>query len=168
MKPERHNIIFLDIDGVLNSTASRNFARDCMKVPIPHTDLPAPALVENLNLILDSTDARIVISSSWRIIYSIIALADIFYLCGVRPQKIIDKTPDTKRGYDGRYLEIQLWIKHNHKKMKNFVVIDDCDDALLPNRPGTFIKTDFEIGLTREQAHQACEILNGKSNSSSI
>ena len=58
-------MIFLDVDGVLNSQQTRvcelkdgSFIRD---------DLPAPHLVTNLRRIVRETGAQIVLSSTWRL-----------------------------------------------------------------------------------------------------
>ena len=55
-------IIFLDIDGVLNS--------ELWYKEVKYANLEekhfSPALVENLNTITDQTGAKIVVSSSWR------------------------------------------------------------------------------------------------------
>jgi len=53
------NIVFLDIDGVLNQNGSMDFP--------PALDT---AKVGNLNLILENTNANIVISSTWRFMFS--------------------------------------------------------------------------------------------------
>lgn len=60
-------VIFLDFDGVLNT--ERHQARLAVEGK-PNKDawgpLFDPSAVENLRLIIDNTDAAIVISSSWR------------------------------------------------------------------------------------------------------
>jgi hypothetical protein len=49
-------VIALDVDGVLNTAESRKKRHDM-----------APELVRNLAYICEQTDAKIVVSSSWRI-----------------------------------------------------------------------------------------------------
>jgi hypothetical protein len=51
-------IIFLDIDGVLNNS---KWLKENKNNPID------PAAVNRINVIMQKTDAKIVISSSWRI-----------------------------------------------------------------------------------------------------
>ena len=158
-------IIFLDIDGVLNSI-------DSMKRAGKHifNDNPDPEHIKWLNLIIEKTGAKVVISSTWRKgCYSshIWRLLDI---CGFKGS-IIGSTPDTG---DIRGNEIRCWIDRykngrdwrltktaeKPEPIESFCILDDDSDMgdLLPY----LVNCKNEHGLTEIGAKQAIEILNRK------
>ena len=53
-------VIFLDIDGVLNHDTSMELTKD-------YWTKPETYLIERLKKIIDATDAKIVLSSDWRL-----------------------------------------------------------------------------------------------------
>jgi hypothetical protein len=152
-------VIFLDIDGVIcnqNCWKKREasdmhhvFDEDCVTL---------------LNQICLSTDAKIVISSTWRRGIRLKKMRKIFIARGFKyPARIIDYTPclNTIRG-----LEIREWIMNyrrndgkNFRKLDNYVIIDDdCD--MLYEQKDNFVKTDTYLGLQPEDVAKAIEILN--------
>ena len=155
----KKNIIFLDIDGVLNS--GKSFRKN-QKLGVPQSciDLPYKDHVEALNMIIDRCDAYLVITSTWRLYFSLRSLDKIFYLCGIRGDRIIDKTEDLSMtdGDHGvkRSVEIEKYIKNNSDKIKNYVIIDDDCDAKIKNH---FVKTEFHCGLNEGSARLAIKIL---------
>lgn len=65
LKATHVKVIFLDIDGVLNHCNTRSAALATVKEPLP---LPIePECITRLNQLVAATDAKIVISSSWRL-----------------------------------------------------------------------------------------------------
>ncbi len=151
-----HRILFLDIDGVMNSRQSfrENNKRGVHR---NHCDLPFETHMKELNRIVEETDCRIVISSTWRHYYSTMALRDIFYLCGMkRPEVIIDKTIDLVD--KERSHEIQDYLDKHKGLVLTYVSIDDGVDACVQSN--TFVKTDFEYGMTKKHADRAIKILN--------
>jgi len=162
-------IIFLDIDGVLNSRQSmektkQQYPNKEIRVDTPHLDH-----IRWLNKITDATGAKLVISSTWRSDFSVVGWNRYFDLLNVHAD-VISKTPklDSYRG-----TEIQCWLlEHKSKIVKysdsqwfyykepieNFVILDDDSDMedLLPH----LIKINNEIGLTEEDADKAIKILN--------
>ena len=74
-------IIFLDIDGVLNSEKwyieifDKNLYPNLENYPLCEFD---PLAIEQLNLLTDKTNAKIVISSTWRMGRTIDELKNIF------------------------------------------------------------------------------------------
>lgn len=117
-------IVFLDIDGVLNSR-SYDKRRDWTKqTDIDETRLP---LVKR---IVDETGAKIVLSSTWRTHWSAKAdlcdedgryINDVFARYGLR---IFDKTPDLGYSADRRD-EIKHWLADGGDDIEAFVIIDD-------------------------------------------
>jgi len=58
------NVVFLDLDGVLNSRAWWNLGRSCgLPWPVNQFD---PNAVQRLNRLLSESGARVVLSSAWR------------------------------------------------------------------------------------------------------
>lgn len=161
-------IIFLDIDGVLNShiIASEWKARNSKNggyggwfkegdplskevIKWGHKNL------ENLQEIVDQTNAKIVISSTWRIHFSIETFKEMFTIYGWKDAPIIDRTPG---GYKTRGLEINRWLK-DHPEVESYVIIDDFDEFMISQKKN-FVNTDPEIGLTYKDAINAINILN--------
>jgi hypothetical protein len=158
-------IIFLDIDGVLNVYCQSRDRYGCTF----HQHL-----VDNLKMIIDTTDAKIVISSSWRV--DGIDIMKKMWKFRNLPGDVIDITPDlyyTYSGKDGdddysRGDEIQLWLDNN-PQVTNYVIIDD-DTDMLPNQMKQFVRTsknrkhsdcvDDGYGLTKICADAAIKILN--------
>ena len=163
-------IIFLDIDGVLNSEASmiRKGKFDFFN------DNPDPEHIKWLNLIIEKTGAQCVISSTWRNGCSSLMMWRFLYLLGFKG-KIIGNTPRLSDSYRGT--EIKAWLnEHEDKetkykdypegsmcrihmgKVESFVILDDDSDMvdLMPH----LVEIDGRKGLTEEDALKAIEILN--------
>ena len=116
----KHNIIFLDVDGVLNSMAYFETSED-----VPEIDMSA---VERLAKIYHDCDCQIVLSSTWRDLrgserkephqmykYLENCLAEY-------DMKIMDVTPVTLHN---RPAEIAEWLEKNEDKVKNYISLDD-------------------------------------------
>ena len=91
----KRKIIFIDIDGVLNTERHHEY---CDKNDLNNSDdygyLFDPMAVKNLARIVNETGADIVISSSWK--YSgLSTLLDMWNERGL-PGRVIDITPDNK------------------------------------------------------------------------
>lgn len=157
-------VIFLDIDGVLNV---------CYPEYDGYGSLFHPEFVKSLEDIIIATDAKLVISSSWR--YSGLDKMRAMWKDRNLPGEIIDITPDGwilyKQGlipqdYD-RGHEIKYWLEHN--EVENYVIIDD-DTDMLSEQLSHFVRTannrhhknsvDLGYGLTEECAIKAIKILN--------
>lgn len=142
---EKIKIIFLDIDGVLNHRG--NFGKGDI---YPIDSLCA----SELNRICGMTNAKLVISSSWRIIKNDIDLKQKFKEKGINGE-IIGKTPilGTIRGK-----EIQKFIDDYPNKIDEFIILDDDSD--MGDLINHLIKTDFtNNGLTKEIANMVIERL---------
>jgi hypothetical protein len=114
-------IIFLDIDGVLRTHKSDLEHATILNQEIPtrvfdrRFDLKA---VSNINYINHYTNAKIVVSSTWRNNFTVEELKDIFKDRGITTE-VIDKTDiGLTRGE-----EIREWLDRN--EVTNYVVIDD-------------------------------------------
>lgn len=147
-------IIFLDIDGVLNVYCQGRDKYGCLF----HKHFE-----DNLKYIIMKTNAKIIISSSWRTA----GLEKMRSMWHDRklPGEIIDITPYDESRHRGK--EIQMWL-NNHSILK-YVIIDD-DTDILESQLSNFVKTsnnldhidcvDIGYGLTYECAKKAVKILN--------
>jgi len=139
--------VFLDIDGVLNSERSRDELGSLVEF--------SKKAVANLNEILSSTDSVVVISSSWRIDWTLEDIARHLADQGVLPARVVGKTPDLPGEPRGQ--EIQAWLDKAPFPIAAFVILDDRDD-LHPNRH-RHIQTDPAEGLTAHDAYLATSLL---------
>lgn len=150
-------ILFLDIDGVLNSRqflSQRKDSHDSQLDPIP---------IILLNMIIRDTGCKIVISSSWRHYHSLQQIDAMLAEQGmIFHDVIIGKTEDLFLENKSRVDEIQDWL-HKNPTVKSFAIVDD--DALdlygsLDAFGDRFVKTDFATGLTIDHARKIISILN--------
>jgi hypothetical protein len=154
-------VLFLDIDGVLNSTdflqrkAARNGGR------VIGTDHIDPDAVSRLNTIIAMTDCKVVVSSVWRFNKT----PDELYL-HLRKHgfvgEVIGSTPqNAKKGYE-RGHEIQEWLdtvgQQFEEPVECFVILDDDSDMVhLLHR---LVKTKFANGLQDEHVAKAIALLS--------
>jgi len=139
-------IIFLDIDGVLVTR------RSIMEKK--HHEAFDPICISNLNKIILNTECKIVISSTWRFLYTIDDLKIIFKNVGII-NTIIGTT-----GKDGniRGDEIQLWLLQN--PTNRFCIIDDDSD--MGNLMDKLVLTTFDKGIEGFHVQQAIHFLGDK------
>jgi hypothetical protein len=135
-------IIFLDIDGVLNSDRTPN--------PRKFPYIVDKELLERLNGLLALTGAKVVLSSSWRcdpvgLLAAKYWKVPFTYVCSDKP-----KSPRGK--------EILNWLS-DHPDVTRFAIIDDEDDGLddLP-----IFQPSSRTGLTPEIAEGVAKYLNGE------
>ena len=148
-------IIFLDFDGVITTYQSK-WKIDMDKVKI-------------INDICDKTNAKIVVSSSWRIGYRGIVhtfqeyLKQYFvkneYVGLFKFNKFIDNIVGMTDSGSSRGNEIKFYM-NEHPDIENYVIIDDdsdmCDYQLF-----NFVQTDTYEGITERDAKLCVDILNG-------
>lgn len=167
-------VLFLDIDGVLNSLewckAGNGFGYPpgkrmrCSKERLKW----CPDMVSRLRRVIETTGAHIVISSSWRG-YGAGAVRKwraMFRCYGWRNAPVIGETPDLSAARpSGVYVavkrgeEVAAWIKAHPHVVDRFVCLDDGDD-FLPDQP--LVLTHMETGLTEEAARKCAELLNAQ------
>jgi hypothetical protein len=159
-------IIFLDIDGVLNSQLYYTTGRsDASGV---RNDID-PVAIELLNELINKTGAKVVISSSWRVGRTVEELQSILNKEGFTGE-VIDKTKDLRDREDGdailRGNEIFCWIMDNpgivgqyYSSYKNYVIFDD-DTDMLYRQVNNFIRVEKFCGLSPTNVQAAINILN--------
>jgi len=128
------NIIFLDIDGVLNTHnyLVKQVEQDGIGSYQAQFNF-CPESLKNLKQIIEETDSKIVISSTWRISFKCAyddphrkfwkAIMANLHAIGVY-KRVIGITPSCESRIRGD--EIAEWLKLN--PTDNFVIIDDDSD----------------------------------------
>jgi hypothetical protein len=147
-------VIFLDIDGVLNSADwfERISGHAISRIDALE-EMLEPRAVELLNALIMRTGATVVLSSSWRIAHGMGFINRALNARGFM-QRIMHKTPilGSPRGR-----EIQAWIDRAEEKPEAFVIIDDNSDmAHLADR---LVQTTWGTGLQLEHVDRAAEML---------
>ena len=145
-------IIFLDIDGVLNS---ENYYRtvDRSKKDWVRFD---PKVVEFIKKLSNEFSARIVISSTWRF-GAIKQLDSELKKSGMIKYLHKDwKTPQLYPPHKGK--EIKSWLDI-HSGILEYVILDD-DDSILEEQESRFVKTELMNGMLVEHYNLAKEILS--------
>lgn len=141
---KKKNIIFLDIDGVLNFWGNMG----------EHMLLCSTRCML-LNLLVDITESKIVISSTWRSDESCKEKLNHF---GIHENQF---HTDWRTGFDPQRFrgnEIQEWV-HGHKdEILNYVIIDDDGDFLEHQLP-YHIKTSMSVGFTPKHFKDSYNIL---------
>ena len=161
-----NNVIFLDVDGVLNS----KFWDDEHQREIregKNVDIYAVKLFSKL---VKKTDAKVILHSGWRFWFddelkpkrpeaeflaNVMAKENVV-ISGVTPDLTTEEIRKTKKLSLVKADEILLWLKEN--PFDNWLVIDDLDlhNSVVEKHQ---IKTNAEIGLTEEDVKKAYEIL---------
>ena len=132
------NVIFTDIDGVLQINNPKKWNKKCCKL---YSD------------ICNELDLKAVITSTWRVQYKLRELQEIFYSQGIDVE--IVGTTDVLGIERGE--EIAMWLSDN--MISNYVVIDDNVKDILPfvNNVVT-IKKSYE-GITEDNINEIRNIV---------
>lgn len=144
-------VLFLDVDGVLNNGkwAAQMYEQG---VRVYKEDLLYEPSLEQLRRIMKSTGALIVISSAWRQIPTCYRhLQEWLQRYGL---EIYDKSPYVggERGND-----ITLWFERNPGKWQYAILDDEYD---MGKHIDHLVYTDFDTGLTEQEANQCIKLLN--------
>lgn len=154
-------IIFLDIDGVLNSNRSC-VALGGMPWPGDHKDRDwhffDPVAVGLLRRACEKTGACCVLSSSWRMLLSVSDIGDLAECLGV---KIIGQTRGS-RGPEVRGEQIAEWVEL-HPEVTAWAILDD-DADMLPEQLDRFVRTNFSEGFLFEHYMQLVSLLGGENS----
>lgn len=150
-------IIFLDIDGVLNNGQFLSNVKPSIGLSkFGHFAKQVDANALNLLWeIVTKTNAKIVISSTWRYGKSVEWFVQLFKELTGKDFPIIGKTPEKD---DMRGNEIAAWLR-DVDDVTNFVILDD-DSDFLDSQMGNLVKTSFETGLNANHVVKCIDILN--------
>ena len=149
------NIIFLDIDGVLNNRHTRTKTSDGWCFVDDH-------LVAKLKRLVDLSGARIVLSSTWREGWhqedeslndiSFTELRDKFHEFGI---EIFDRTGEMRQH---RWQSIKEYLERPREEpIEHFVIIDDWDD--MGEYSNHLVWTNPSLGLIGKDIQDALKIL---------
>lgn len=142
-------ILFLDIDGVVNSVRSATAQGGYpWAVDEPSMRLFDPVAIALIKKLCDETETKIVLSSTWRMMFDAVQFGKKLGL------PIIDKTPvmGSARGQ-----EIKAWLVLNeHPK---YAIVDD-DEDMLEEQKAFFVRTDSYEGLSYRDYLQLKTLLN--------
>ena len=156
------NVVFLDVDGVLNYDRCKDKFGNLLGVD--------DELVDRLAKIVNAANAQIVLTSSWKTLWDeaqphneIHPMARyLLAKLGKKGLHIAARTEDN--GWD-RGKGINKWIRHvGASNIDNWVVLDDevfrdyKDEGILPH----LVKTSFYVGLTDADVDAAIKILSEK------
>jgi hypothetical protein len=141
-------VIFLDLDGVLNS---RPFVAGLGATEWDR--MIDRRAVARLNELVRRSGAKIVITSSWRCQLPLARVESILRDHGLVAQ-ILGATPRLR---PSRGTEIQAWLDAAEDPPEAFVILDDVDDV---DHLGTYlVLTTWEAGLQDEHVERALEHL---------
>ena len=148
-------IIFLDIDGVINTF---EYPSEIDKYGVTFD----PLCIKHLETILVKTNAKIVISSTWRIKYGLQGMKDIWKYRNILGD-IIDITPilNNVNEWDQRGLEISKWLKYNCN-IESYVILDDAMVGIDNFFPENYVRCDGDIGITKNEVNKCINILNNR------
>jgi hypothetical protein len=140
-------VLFLDIDGVLNST------RTCVAfggypMELEHLGAFDHVAIRLLQRMCDSAGVQIVLSSAWRLFHDHKEVASALGL------PIIDRTPSMPGPRGG---EIADWLSR-HPEVEEYAIVDD-DPDMLPEQLPRFVKTSGEEGLSFGDYRKLCSLL---------
>lgn len=124
------NVIFTDIDGVLNPHWKTKWSKTA---------------IEQYNKICRDFDLVPVITSTWRINHTIEQLQEIFTKQGIE-RPIYDYTPHIDQADRG--LEIKEWLSKN--KVDKYLVIDDKISNIAPYIDNV-VQCRSWIGLSKDE-----------------
>ena len=173
-------VLFLDIDGVINTVGGELGAKYCQGRDIDeiyakrkelgalaaHAEVFDPACLWYLREIVKDTGCKIVVSSTWRIKQTVESMKS-WFKCPIIREAIIDKTPEfygseydhlrDRRGRIQRGEEIKWWVD-NHPEVTRYAILDDDSDMdiVMDN----FFRTCSHDGLKKTVAQKVIFHLN--------
>jgi FMN phosphatase YigB (HAD superfamily) len=142
-------IIFLDIDGVLNSTSSAIVYNGYNQLD--------PVSIGLLKELTVRTGAQIVISSTWRFRFNREEFIELFSKYGWKKAPIISMTEKSVPDGVTRGHEIDEWLTR-HKEITEFVILDDSTD-FLPEQRNNLVLVSNVDGLRFKHMCKALRIL---------
>lgn len=163
--------IFLDIDGVLNS--SKYVTSDYYKqitagltdaqVMLTHHHLHLdPEALKLINDLVKRSGAKVILSSTWRGKYSCAEMTEMMKSRG-GDFEISDATPvlfgKVHSSRIPRGKEIGHFLRLLEEWPEAYVILDDHDDMLTHKE--FLIHTDVKVGVTQDDVEKALKILNG-------
>ena len=160
-------VIFLDFDGVLNSQGSflfescrRNtWKEQGVKGPVNNT-LCNVCTVNFQYALQHYKDVKVVISSTWRLLFTLDELKVILDKYHIDSSRVIGMTKEDPSDNHSRGDEIQWWLDE-HPEVTHYVIIDDNDwDITGKHGKDRFVQTTWEGGMTFAHTQELIEKLS--------
>lgn len=147
-----HRILFLDIDGVLNS---EEYFKNCnnSRENFSRFDPSSVSLIKSL---IEEFSLKIVISSTWR--YGAVDRL----MHELKKNKLLDNlyhdwfTPVIHPAHRGT--EVKLWLDL-HPEVSDYVIIDD-DNNILEEQKNNYVKTSLHLGMNNEHYNRVRAIFS--------
>ena len=145
-------VIFLDVDGVLNNPRTKTRTRDGWRFVDDY-------LVERFAQIVRATQAKVVLSSSWREGWD----DNEIYFQDLRRKLVSYNIPLQDRTGEWRKTRAQEIMEYlaQHPEITNYVILDDVPDFSSIGYKNVVLINDL-LGLTEQNVKEAIEILEEK------
>lgn len=147
-------IIFLDVDGVLNCPSTKARINGYIGVEQDKISL--------VKQIVEATEAKIVLSSTWRLDIGIheghVTYNYLVEELAKQGLGIFDITPyrtDNERG-----LEIKEWLNRFGQEVERYIIIDDDTYDIMPYHKGHVVRTSWRKGIKPNAVKMAISMLN--------
>ncbi len=164
-----HKILFLDIDGVLNSKpylAARPEAAGCSPAGGDWSLRFQPELVARLQVFLDRSGAQIVLSSAWRNDPNVTRSAALFgvsqldYVASLVRRSGAPRADFLSACIDGdRGPSIIAWVRAHAQIVSSWVAVDDAPVGYMGDAEHRTVRTDPEHGLRDVDVERAVSML---------
>lgn len=173
-------VVFLDMDGVLNSDAyfKAHGARPDEDVPPSRDEWRAtvgtdewwismvdPEAVRRLNRVVHGSGAKVVVSSSWRYHCDPETMQRVLDARGFEGE-VVGRTPLTPEMPEGmrdlgRGPEIEVWLaKNKHLDIEAFVILDDIAPRAFAHMAPYVVHTSWTRGMLDEHVEEALRRLS--------
>lgn len=141
------NIVFLDIDGVLNRYCDKSY------------DDFYPELMALVNQLIHP-EVKFVLSSNWRYAHSLEEMREGLAEYGFKGD-LIDMTPILDKGFRSqvsRGQEIEMWLNSHKGEYDKYVILDDAN-LECPAVEDNWVRVHSMTGLTQDLIDRAKIIL---------
>ena len=165
-KVGRPPLLFLDIDDVLcvshqhggrQAAQALNTRLEAGAIPFPWEQLFEEEARLALDLLMQRTGPRIIVTSTWLVLFNRAAMAEVFRLSGLaRIADALHPQWDAPQNrFETRLAAIERWLSANHLG-EAFAVLDDCESGTAiagssMEREGRVILCEVGRGLHRGQ-----------------
>jgi len=152
-----HNkVIFLDFDGVIRLSTT---------TPSPKAFEFVPSKIQLIKKLCYLTDAQVVVSSSWREIYTLdrmrLEMFNILEACDFHEYWMTPILRSHTKNDDKlipRGAEISTWL-YNHTDVTNYVILDDLPSSDFNDHISHFVSCNAATGITDTEIAEAKQIL---------
>jgi hypothetical protein len=121
-----------------------------------------PDHMQRIKQLCEEFDARIVVSSNWRVDRTVGHLQNLFDLWGLG-EYVIGKTKDSLFFSNARANEIDQWLKDNKEKVSGFVIVDDQYESSFRSKfPNHFVQCHSHVAFDEKAYNEAKRILQAQ------